>query len=78
MGDVWSRLTNVAAHFPHDTNVVVAVEEVILVLSGSRTAARTVRRLVRLEGGIAEDYNESLCIFVVCGNRSVLFGHELR
>ena len=77
MGDVWPRLTNIAAHFSHDANVVVAVEEVVLVFSRARTSTSAVRGLVSLEGGIAQDYNEPLGVFVTCGNRSMLLGDQL-
>jgi hypothetical protein len=42
MGNVRPRLTNVAAHLPHDANVVVAVEEVVLVFAGARAPAGAV------------------------------------
>jgi|TARA_R110002003_G_scaffold184_5_gene14412 hypothetical protein len=74
MGDVWPRLTDVAAHLPHHTDMIVAVEEVVLVLSRSRASTCAVGRFVRLEGGIAQHNDQSLCVFVVGWNGSVLFG----
>jgi hypothetical protein len=76
MGDVRPRLTDVAAHLPHDTNVVVAVEEVVFVLSRPRTPTGAVRGLVRLEGGIAQHDNQALCVFVVGGNGCMLFSDQ--
>lgn len=74
MGDVGPRLTDVAAHLPHDANVVIAVEEVVLVLARTRPATRAVGCLVSLEGGIAQHYDEALCIFVVGGDGRMLLG----
>lgn len=42
MGDIWSRFTDVAAHLSHYANVVIAVEEVVLVLARTRTATGAV------------------------------------
>lgn len=73
---IWPRLTNVAAHLPHDTNVIVAVEEVVLVLTRTRASARAMRRLICLEGGIAENDDQALGIFVVGGYGNMLLCYQ--
>lgn len=77
MGDVRPRLADVATHFAHDANVVVAVEKVVLVLPRSRASSCAVRRLVSLEGGIAQHHNEPLAVLVVGGDRRVLLRDKL-
>ena len=42
MGDVWAGFADIAAHFSHYTDVIIAVEEVVLVLTRARPTARTV------------------------------------
>jgi hypothetical protein len=78
MGYVWPCLTDIAAHFSHYTNVVVAIEEVVLVFTRSRASTRAVRGLVSLESGIAQHYDETLGVLVICGDRSVLLRDKLR
>lgn len=80
MGDVRSSITDVTVHLAHDTDVLVAVEERVLLLAvGTEAAGATaVRGLVRLEAGIGEDDNESLGVLVRMRNGDVLFGNELR
>ena len=53
MGDIWACFTDVAAHLPHYTDVIIAVEEIVLVFTSTGPSARAVRRLVRLKGGVA-------------------------
>ena len=77
MGDIRPRLADIAAHLPHDTNVIVAVEEVVLVLARTRTTAGAVGGLVRLKRGIAQHDNEALRVFVVCGDGCMLLGDQL-
>jgi hypothetical protein len=73
---VWSCLANITAHLPHYTNVIIAVEEIVLVFSTTRTSSRSMALLVRLEGGIAEDDNESLCVLVVACDGHMLLCNE--
>jgi hypothetical protein len=76
MGDVRPRLTDVAAHFAHHADVIVAVEEVVLVFPRAGAPAGAMRGLVRLEGGIAQDHDEALGVLVAGGDGHVLFSHE--
>lgn len=76
VGDVWTRITDVAAHLPHDTNMLVAVEKRVLVLL-SDTAASAMRGLVRLKTGIGEDDDEALRVLVAMGNGLRLFCNKL-
>ena len=77
MSDVWTRLTDIAAHLAHDTDVVVAVEEIVFVLPPAGPATRAVRRLVCLKGGIAEHDNQALRVLVVGGDWLVLLSYKL-
>jgi hypothetical protein len=77
VGDVRPRLADVAAHLAHHADVVVAVEQVVLVLTRSGASACAVRRLVRLEGGVAEHDNQALRVLVAGGDGRVLFGNQL-
>jgi hypothetical protein len=77
VSDVRPRLTDVAAHFPHYTDVVIAVEQVVLVLSRAWATAGAMRRLVCLECGIAQHYNQALLVLVRCGNGHMLFRDQL-
>jgi hypothetical protein len=70
-------LTDVSPHLPHYTNVVVAVEQVVLFLFAAGPSARANGRFIRFESCIAKDNDESLCIFVIVGDRNVLFGYQL-
>lgn len=78
MSNVWTRLTDVTAHLAHDTNVIVTVQEVVLVLAPARPTARAMRGLVGLERGIAEHNDQALRVFVVGGDGLVLLSDELR
>lgn len=74
MGDIGSSLADVSTHLPHDTNVLIAVEKRVLRFA----VATTMRRLVRFQTGIGEHDNQPFCVFVMGGNRRMLFRHELR
>src|SRR5690242_1408782 len=78
MGDVRTRLTDVAAHLAHDTNMIVAIEEVVFVLPTARPTSRAMRRLVGLKCGIAKDDNQTLRVLVVGGDWLVLFSYKSR
>lgn len=77
MGDVWPRLTDVAPHFAHYTDVIVAVEKIELVFALVGAATTAVRGLVCLERGITEDDNHALRVFVCGGDGCMLFGNQL-
>lgn len=77
MRDIRTRLADIAAHLAHHTNVIVAVEEVVFVLPAARSATRAMRRLVRLERGIAEHNDQALRVLVIGRDRGVLLSNKL-
>lgn len=78
MCDVGSRFADVAIHFAHDANVLVAVQERVLLFAlDAHMAGTGVRRLVGLEAGMGEDNNEAPRVLVCGGNWDMLFGDEL-
>lgn len=79
MCDIWASITDVAVHLPHDTNVLVAVEQRVLVVAlHSHAATTAMRRLIRLETGIGKDYDQSLRVLVAGWDRELLLGDQLR
>jgi hypothetical protein len=58
MCDIWSSLTDVSAHFTHDANVLVAVQERILLFLGAFAAG--VGCSVCFETGVGQHHNQSL------------------
>jgi len=69
MCNIGSRITDVAIHLPHDSNMLIAVEKCIFLVFGSGTRSsrcprRTSTHLVRLETGMGEDDDQSLRVFV--------------
>ena len=79
MCDIGARITDIPVHLAHDSNVLVAVEERVLVLPlDSGTADAAMRCLVGLEAGIRKDNDEPLGVLVGWRNRHVLLGHQLR
>lgn len=79
VGDIRAGITNVSVHLPHDTNVLVAVEQRILVVAlHAHAATATVRCLISLETGIGEDDNESLRVLVALCDGQLLLSYELR
>jgi hypothetical protein len=77
MSDIGSRIADIAVHLAHDTDVLVAVEERVLLVALARSAA-SVGALVCLETGIGEDDNEALAVFIGGGNGDMLLSDELR
>ena len=77
VSDVGSSITDITVHLAHDTNVLVAVEQRVLLVSDGAHPACGVRSLVRLEAGIGEDYDEPLRVLVVRSNGNVLLCHQL-
>jgi hypothetical protein len=73
-----SRFANVSAHLPHDTDVVVAVEQVELFFSSAGTPSRAMRGLVCFQCRITEHDDKALRVFVVAGDGDVLFCDQLR
>lgn len=79
MGDVGSRLADVAVHLAQDTNVLVAVEQRILVIPLDAHVSRTgVGRLVGLEAGMGQDDDQSLSVLVCRRDGDMLLSDQLR
>lgn len=56
MGDVRARVADVAVHFAHDANVLIAIQQRVFVFTmNAGTAAATMRGLVCFEAGIGQD-----------------------
>jgi len=77
VSDVGSSIADISVHLAHDTNVLVAVEQRVLLVSDRTHPARGMRSLVRLEAGIGEDYDETFRVLVVRSNGDVLLCHKL-
>lgn len=78
MGNVGSRLADVAVHLAQDTNVLVAVQQRVLVISLDTHVTRTgVGGLVGLETGMGQDDDQSLGILICRGDGDMLFGDQL-
>lgn len=78
MGDVGAGLADIAAHLAHNANVVIAVQQIELVLAAaSTTTTHAVRGLVGLEGRGAQHDNQALGVLVAAGDGLMLLGHEL-
>lgn len=76
MGDVRTSFANVAVHLPHDTDMLVAVEQrVLLVATG---AIATARGAVGFQTGMGENDDQTLGLFVMGGDGHMLLGDELR
>lgn len=76
MGDIGSRLTDIPIHFAHDTDVLVAVEQrILLITCGSITTPRG--RPVGFQTGVREDDDQTLGILVMGGDRNMLLRDEL-
>lgn len=79
MGDVGAGITNVPVHLSHDTNVLVAVEQRVLILAVHPGATgATVGGLVRLKTGIGQHHDKPLGVLVGGGNGRVLLCNQLR
>lgn len=76
MRDIRPRFTDIPVHLPHDTNVLVAVEQRVLVLAAIRGSA-AVGGTVGFQTGIREDHDQSLGVYVVGGDGDMLFRDEL-
>lgn len=79
MCNVWTGVANVAVHLPHDSNVLVAVQQRVLFILdhawtpvGRRSSRAWVRGLVRFEAGIGKHHDQTASVLVRRGNGSVL------
>ena len=77
MGNIGSRVTDVAVHFSHHTNMLIAVEEGVFLIScaGSPT---TMRRFVSLKTGIGQDHDQALAVFIGRWDRDMLLSNKVR
>ena len=76
MRDIRPRFTDISVHLPHDTNVLVAVEQRVLVLT-TIPGSSTMRGTVGFQAGVGEDHDQTLGVFVVGCDRDVLLSNEL-
>jgi hypothetical protein len=76
MGDVGTRIANVPIHLTHNTDVLIAVEQRILVLTVA--AGTAVRSLVGLKTGIGQDNDQALRVLVCGRDGCALLGNQLR
>lgn len=76
VGDIRTRIRDVAVHLAHDSNVLVAVEQRVFVILHAVAAA--VCGFVCLETGVGEDDNQALGVLVVGSDGNMLLGDELR
>lgn len=74
--DIGTSVRDVAVHLAHDTNVLVAVEQRVLVILHAIPAA--VRGLIRLQAGVREHDDQALGVLVILRDRDMLLGDELR
>lgn len=79
VSDIGASITDVSVHLAHDTNVLIAVEERVLLLSlHAHAAGAAVGGLVGLEAGVGEHHDEPLGVLVGRWNGHVLLCDELR
>jgi len=83
MCDIWSGITDVSVHLPHDADMLVAVEESVLFVlcragAGRRSRWTTAAHLVRLEAGVGKHHDQALGVLVCGGNGYMLGGDQLR
>lgn len=77
MGDVRTRIADVAIHLPHHTDMLIAVEQRVLILL-LPIAPDCMRGLVGLEAGIRQDDDETLGVLVTARDGDHLLGDQLR
>lgn len=75
MSDVRPRITDITVHLPHDTNMLITVQQRILVVFYATAAA--MRGFVRLKAGVGQHDNQTLGILIGGGDGHVLLGDEL-
>lgn len=73
VGNVRTSVADVSVHFPHDTNVFVAVQERVFFIS-DHTVATAMRSFVGFEAGVGKDYDEPLGVFVCGSDGDMLLG----
>lgn len=78
VSDVGSGIADISVHLAHDTDVLVAVEQRVLLVPDRAHPAGGVRSLVRLEAGIGQHHDESLGVLVVGSDGDMLLRNQLR
>lgn len=79
MGNIGTGITDVTVHFAENTNVLIAVEKRVFVLTMNTSAASAAMGgFVGFETGVGQNNDESLRVLVTGGNRHFLLGYELR
>lgn len=78
MCDIRPGLTDISFHLAHDTDVLVAVEQGVFVVSTRLARPAAMRGTIGLQTGIGQHDDKPLGIFIVGSDRDMLFGHELR
>jgi len=63
MRDIWSSITDIAVHLPHDTDVFVTVEQRVLLIF-QRATSPTMRCSVGLQASIGQNHYQALGIFI--------------
>lgn len=71
MRDIWAGVTDVSIHFPHNSNVLVAIQERVFFISCS-AASISMSGSVRLEAGIRQYDDQPLRVLVICWDRNML------
>lgn len=75
VSNIRTSFTNIAVHLAHDTDVLVAVQQRVLLILGPSTATGGP---VSLETGIGENDDQTLSVLVMGGNGNMLLRNELR
>ena len=75
MCDIRASFTDIPVHLTHDTNVLIAVEQgVLLITTGTIASAGSP---VGFQAGMGENDNQTLGLLVMSRDGSVLFRNEL-
>jgi hypothetical protein len=74
MCNVWPSVADVTVHLAHNSDMLVAVEKRILLLSGKAVAAIAAYSFVCLKTRVAKHDNETFRAMVTLRDRQTLFG----
>lgn len=77
MRDIWTGVTDVSVHFPHDSNMFVTIKQRVFLLSGS-AGSTSMSRPVRLETRIRQHDDQSLRVFIICWDGNMLLRDKSR
>lgn len=76
VGNVRTCVADVSVHFPHDTDVFVAVQQRVFFIP-DHTVATAVRSFVGFEAGVGKDDDEPLSVFVCGSDGNMLLSDQL-